>query len=165
MKKSEPDADFMRRAIAEAQLGGITGNYQVGAVVVTGDGQIVSVAHTELHDRCDPTAHAEILALRAATEARGSKYLEDCYLYSTLEPCPMCASAAIWAKLAGLVFGATLEDALDFASRADARFTWRQIKIKAQHVVDAGTPKLTVRSGFLREECVRLLREQVASAR
>jgi tRNA(Arg) A34 adenosine deaminase TadA len=156
MSEHLPSAKIMRRAIKEARLAESSGNYRLGAVVVTKDLEVLSSAHTELHTRPDPTAHAEIIALRGAAELRESKYLADCFLYTTLEPCPMCTSAAIWAKLGGIVFGATLEDVLEFGSHSDPRFTWRQITVKAQTIIDAGTPRLSLSGGFLRDECLVL---------
>jgi len=163
MSESRPNEQVMRRAIKEARLAESSGNYRLGAVVVTGELEVISSAHTELHTRPDPTAHAEIVALRGAAELRQNKYLEGCFLYTTLEPCPMCTSAAIWAKLGGIVFGATLEDALEFGSRADPRFTWRQIAVNARTIVEAGTPRLSLSGGFLRDECLRLFDDSADS--
>jgi tRNA(adenine34) deaminase len=100
----------MRLALAEAQRAFDAGEVPVGAVVVRG-GQILGRGHNRVEQLGDPTAHAEMLAITAACEAVGSKFLDQCTLYVTLEPCPMCAGAMVWARLSRLVFGAFDEKA------------------------------------------------------
>jgi tRNA(adenine34) deaminase len=95
---------FMRRALAAAAEAAGRGEVPVGAVVVLGD-QVVSVAHNERETASDPTAHAEVLALRRAATALGSWRLCDADLYVTMEPCPMCAGALINARIRRLYFG------------------------------------------------------------
>jgi tRNA(adenine34) deaminase len=95
---------FMRRALAAAEEAAGRGEVPVGAVVVVGD-EIVAVAHNERETGCDPTAHAEILALRRAAAALGSWRLTGADLYVTMEPCPMCAGALVNARLRRLYFG------------------------------------------------------------
>ena len=95
---------FMRRALAAAEEAAGRGEVPVGAVVVVG-GEIVAVAHNERETGCDPTAHAEILALRRAAAALGSWRLTGADLYVTMEPCPMCAGALVNARLRRLYFG------------------------------------------------------------
>jgi tRNA(adenine34) deaminase len=99
------DSDAMVLALAEARRAGAAGEIPVGAVVVAG-GIVVGAAGNAREATGDPTAHAEILALREAATARGSWRLEDATLYVTLEPCPMCAGALVAARLGRLVFGA-----------------------------------------------------------
>ena len=82
------------------------GEVPISACVVARDGTLLSQAHNEVESRRDATAHAELLALQAAMKLRGEKYLEDCTLYVTLEPCAMCAQAISLAKIGKLVFGA-----------------------------------------------------------
>ena len=100
----ERELAFMRRALAAAELAGDRGEVPVGAVVVVG-GEIVAVAHNERETGSDPTAHAEILALRRAATALGRWRLTDADLYVTMEPCPMCAGALVNARLRRLYFG------------------------------------------------------------
>ena len=95
---------FMRLAIAEAEKAPAHEDVPVGAVVVVGD-QVISSAHNRREIDADPTAHAEILALRAAAQSRGSWRLSDARLYVTLEPCPMCAGALVNARVAEVFFG------------------------------------------------------------
>lgn len=99
------DEHFMRLALAEAQAAAEHGDVPVGAVVVR-DGQVVGAAHNERELRADPTAHAEVLALRAAALALGGWRLHSTVLYCTLEPCPMCAGAIQQARVARVVYGA-----------------------------------------------------------
>jgi tRNA(adenine34) deaminase len=100
----EQDLLFMRRALAAAEEAAGRGEVPVGAVVVVG-GEIVAIAHNERETGSDPTAHAEILALRRAAAALGSWRLTGADLYVTMEPCPMCAGALVNARLRRLYFG------------------------------------------------------------
>lgn len=100
----------MKVALREAERAYDAGEVPIGAVVVQ-QGQIIGRGHNLVETLRDPTAHAEIIAITAACETLGSKFLQDCTLYVTLEPCPMCAGAIVWARLARLVFGAFDEKA------------------------------------------------------
>jgi tRNA(Arg) A34 adenosine deaminase TadA len=96
----------MERALAEAEAAAARGEVPVGAVVLAPDGAVLAAAGNRTVELSDPTAHAEILAIRAACAARGAPRLPDCELVVTLEPCPMCASAIAQARLRRLVYGA-----------------------------------------------------------
>jgi tRNA(adenine34) deaminase len=98
------DRDFMQLALAEARRVGATGDVPVGSVVVV-DGRVVAVAGNQREGAGDPTAHAEILALRQAAAETGAWRLNGATLYVTLEPCPMCAGAIVGARLGRVVFG------------------------------------------------------------
>ena len=100
------DHDAMRAALVQAVAAQVHADVPVGAVVVR-DGRIIASAHNERELSGDPTAHAEVLALRAAAAAVGSWRLDGCTLYVTLEPCAMCAGAIINARIGRVVFGAT----------------------------------------------------------
>ena len=97
---------FMDLALAEARAAGLRGEVPVGAVIVAPGGQVVARAGNRTRELNDPTAHAEILALRAACAAAGSERLPGHDLYVTLEPCPMCAAALSNARIARLYYGA-----------------------------------------------------------
>ena len=99
------DLDFMRLALEQAALAGERGEVPVGAVVVQGD-QVIAVGSNAPIGDHDPTAHAEIIALRAAGEALGNYRLSDCRLYVTLEPCAMCSGAIFHARLSEVIYGA-----------------------------------------------------------
>ncbi len=96
----------MQRALAEAVAAIKAGEVPIGAVVVR-DGAVIAAAHNQPRTRSDPTAHAEILAIRAAAKALGSERLEGCELWVTLEPCAMCAGAIAHARIARLYYGAS----------------------------------------------------------
>ncbi len=102
---TEVDEGLMRAALAEARAAGEAGEVPIGAVVVAG-GAIVGRGQNRVLRNCDPTAHAEMVALRAAAEATGNYRLPGCELYVTLEPCAMCSGAMIHARLRRLIFGA-----------------------------------------------------------
>jgi tRNA(adenine34) deaminase len=99
-------ADPMQEALAEAQAAVARGEVPVGAIVTGPDGNILARAGNRAEQRNDPTAHAEILALRAAAALRGNPRLPDCDLFVTLEPCPMCAHAISLFRIRRLIFGA-----------------------------------------------------------
>ncbi|MFQ3575468.1 MAG: nucleoside deaminase [Cytophagales bacterium] len=104
-----PDKDhefFMREALKEAQYAFDDGEIPVGAVVVCGE-KIIGRGHNQTEKLHDVTAHAEMIAITAASNFIGGKYLKDCKLYVTLEPCVMCAGAMKWAQLSELIFGAS----------------------------------------------------------
>lgn len=96
----------MQRALAEAKAAGARGEVPVGAVVTGPDGRVLAASGNEVEARRDPTAHAEMLALRAAAAAGGGKFLQGCTLSVTLEPCPLCAAAISLFRIDRLVFGA-----------------------------------------------------------
>ncbi len=104
----QSDTHFMQLALAEARKAFDMGEVPVGAVIVI-DGKVIARAHNLTETLNDVTAHAEMQAFTAAAENLGGKYLWDCTLYVTLEPCVMCAGAAYWTQIKRIVFGATDE--------------------------------------------------------
>lgn len=100
------DLHFMKEALREAQAALQEDEVPIGAVVVS-RGRIIAKGHNMTERLNDPTAHAEMIALTAATEAIGGKYLSDCCLFVTVEPCPMCAAALAWARIGRIVYGAS----------------------------------------------------------
>ena len=104
---SEERENFMELAFAEAEAAAAAGEVPVGAVLVDGNsGEVLAAAGNRVESECDPSAHAELLAIRAAAATRASPRLGDCDLYVTLEPCPMCAQAISFARIRRLYFGA-----------------------------------------------------------
>lgn len=134
------DTYFMRQALTEARAAAEEGEVPVGAVIVC-DNRIIARAHNQTERLNDVTAHAEMLAITAATEALGAKYLQKCSLYVTVEPCMMCAGAIGWAQISEIVYGTSDE------KRGFSRFA-----PKAFH------PKATVKKGVLEEECAEEMR-------
>ena len=104
---SRPPQGHMLTALAEAEAAGARGEVPVGAVLVDGQGIVLARAGNRTRELADPTAHAEMLAIRAASTALQSERLTGCDLYVTLEPCPMCAAAISFARIRRLYFGAT----------------------------------------------------------
>jgi len=133
------DTYFMQKALQEAQLAFDKGEVPVGAVVVLNN-TIISRAHNLTETLNDVTAHAEMQAFTAAADFLGGKYLKDCILYVTLEPCQMCAGASYWAQIGKIVYGAT---------EPDRGF------VKLQTTLH---PKTKVKKGVLEEECSTLLK-------
>jgi tRNA(adenine34) deaminase len=143
---------WMDRALAQARLAVDHDDVPVGAVVVRG-GEVVAEARNRREVDADPTAHAEILALRAAARALGSWRLDGCTLYVTLEPCSMCAGALVLARLPALVFGATDPKAGAVGSLYDIA---REPRLNHQ---------VHVESGILAEDCGQILKRFFAARR
>lgn len=101
----ETDEKYMREALREAEAALEDKEIPIGAVIVC-RGRIISRGHNMVEKLHDATAHAEMIAITAATEAVGGKYLDDCTLYVTVEPCPMCAAALNWSQIGRIVWGA-----------------------------------------------------------
>ena len=99
-------AGFMERALAEAQAAGARGEVPIGAVIASPDGAVIAAAGNRTRELNDPTAHAELLVIRAACAHLGSQRLTGCDLYVSLEPCPMCAAAISFARIRRLYYGA-----------------------------------------------------------
>ena len=131
----------MRQALHEAQLAFDEGEVPVGAVVVC-RGRVIAHAHNQTETLTDVTAHAEMLALTSAASWLGGKYLADCTLYVTVEPCPMCAGALGWAQVSRVVWGA------DDEKRGFRRYA-----------PDVLHPKAETTSGVLADECVALMKD------
>lgn len=151
-----PQEQFMKAAIAEARNAYRKGDYAIGAVIVKNNKIIVSVANATKVEE-DPTCHAELVAISRAAKLLNQRHLLGCVLYTTHEPCPMCVSAAVWAKLDGIVWGARIEDMANYAEQNNNQhYAWRTIKIKASEIIDKAPNKPFVIEEFMREECKNL---------
>ena len=133
------DEDYMRKAIAEAQQAAAEDEIPIGAIV-TCRGRIVARTHNLTETLHDVTAHAEMQAITAAANALGGKYLQDCTMYVTVEPCPMCAGALGWAQISRIIYGAK-----------DEKRGYTAYAPKALH------PKTEVQAGVLEEDCRELM--------
>lgn len=141
------DADAMRAAIVQARAGIATGQSPFGAVILRG-GAVVASAHNAVWLDGDPTAHAEVKAIRRAAVSLGTIDLSGCAILSTCEPCPMCLAAIHWSKLDRVAFGATIADA------AAAGFT--ELHVAAAELARLGGSRLMVEQGPCRDECREL---------
>ena len=135
------DERFMREALAEAHRALDRDEIPIGAVIVA-DERIVGRGHNLTETLHDVTAHAEMQAITAAAEHLGGKYLDQCTLYVTVEPCVMCAGALGWAQIGRVVYGA-----------ADEKRGFQRFAPQALH------PRCTVNSGVLEDECARLMKD------
>ena len=135
----EQDEKYMLEALREAHLAADEGEIPIGAVMVW-KGRIIGRGHNQTERLHDTTAHAEMLAITAASETMGGKYLTDCTLYVTVEPCPMCAGALAWSQVGRIVYGAP-----------DQR---RGFSLFSPSLLHPRTEKL---GGILQEECAQLM--------
>ena len=133
------DERFIEEALREARAAEAEDEVPIGAVVVC-RGRIIAKGHNMTERLHDPTAHAEMIAIPSATEAMGGKYLNDCCLYVTVEPCPMCAAAMNWAQLGRVVYGA-----------ADPKRGYTRFSPSLLH------PKTEVCSGIKENECSEIV--------
>ena len=132
---------YMREALREASFAAAEDEVPIGAVIVC-RGRIIGKGHNMTEKLCDATAHAEMIAITAATEAMGGKYLNDCTLYVTVEPCPMCAGALAWSQIGKVVYGAS-----------DPKRGFTNFTPSLMH------PKTVIESGVLAEECGNMVTE------
>ncbi len=135
----EADERFMREALREAQAAAAEDEVPIGAVVVC-RGRIIGKGHNMVERLNDPTAHAEMIAITAACSEMGGKYLTDCTLYVTVEPCPMCAAALAWSQISRVVYGA-----------ADPKRGYSLFSPRLLH------PKTEISGGILQQECSSLI--------
>ena len=143
------DARFMREAIEIAHLGVRAGQSPFGACVVR-DGRVIARAHNTVLRDSDPSAHAEVNAVRAACAALGSHDLSRCIVYATGEPCPMCLGCCYWAHVSRIVFGSSLADseAIGFGELPYAPAT----------LLSGAARPLLVEGGVLRDECLGIFK-------
>ena len=142
MKETDDkDEQFMRKALYEAQRAAEEGGIPIGAVIVCND-RIISRAHNLTEKLHDVTAHAEMQAITAAADLLGGKYLSDCTLYVTIEPCVMCAGAIGWAQIGRIVYGAS-----------DEKRGYQLYAPRALH------PKAVVTRGVLEAECRQMMQD------
>jgi tRNA(adenine34) deaminase len=140
MELAFDDQYYMKKALEEAHLAYAKGEVPVGAVIVYKN-QIIARAHNLTEQLNDVTAHAEMQAFTAAADYTGGKYLKDCTLYVTLEPCQMCAGASYWTQIGKIVFGAQ-----------DPSRGYRALETKLH-------PKTKVSFGVLEKECSQLIKK------
>lgn len=143
----EDDKRYMQMALAQASEAASEDEVPIGAVIVC-RGRIIGKGHNMTERFKDPTAHAEMIALTSATQAMGGKYLNDCTLYVTVEPCPMCAAALCWAQIGRIVYGA-----------ADPKRGYSLFTPSLLH------PKTEVTSGVLGDECSKIVTDYFKSKR
>ncbi|MBD2516789.1 nucleoside deaminase [Nostoc sp. FACHB-973] len=136
---------FMRLALAEAKKG----DAPYGAVIVK-DNEVVAVAHNTVKTDNDPSAHAEINVIRRLTAKLKNPSLEGYSIYTTGEPCPMCASACVWSGLSEIVYGASIEDLISVNQS--------QINISCEQVIAQSLIKIKVSKGVLKNECLELFK-------
>ena len=145
----DEDEKFMRYALAEAQAALAEDEIPIGAVIVC-NGRVIGRGHNLTERLCDVTAHAEMQAITAAADTLGGKYLTDCTLYVTVEPCLMCAGAIGWSQISRIVYGAE-DDKRGYHIYTPQRQPFH--------------PKAPVCAGVLRDECAALIKNFFADKR
>lgn len=155
-----PQPHMMRLAIGEAHKARAQGDYSIGAVIVRG-GTIVASSGNRVRIDEDPTHHAEIAAIRLACRDQKSRFLQGCILYSTHEPCPMCAAAVVWSKMDGVVFATTQADMAAFREEhGNNELSWRTINLPCRELFSKAEPPPFVVGPFMRTECLGLFHDR-----
>jgi tRNA(adenine34) deaminase len=144
---------FMRAAIAEAEKGKRGDDYGVGAVVVRKSRVIARASNRTKRDQ-NQVAHAEVLAIQAAARKLGRRHLSECTIYTTHEPCPMCAGAIVFARLKGVVYGARYRDMERYAKKnATKHFSWKTVDMSCELVLKKSRTNIVLVKDFMRKEC------------
>ena len=146
-EQKKTDEQYMRKAMAEAEQAASECEVPIGAVVVC-RGRVIARTHNLTETLCDVTAHAEMQAITAAANELGGKYLSECTLYVTVEPCPMCAGALGWSQISRIVYGAP-----------DVKRGYQLYSPRALH------PKTSVTAGILEDECREMMQQFFRSKR
>ena len=141
MNREDSHIGFMKKALNEAKIAYSEDEIPVGAIIVC-QGKVIARAHNQTECLNDVTAHAEILAITAACNRLGGKYLTDCTLYVTMEPCVMCAGALAWAQIGAIVYGAS-----------DPKRGYARVTPSILH------PKTQVISGIMADECSSIVKD------
>ncbi len=149
MTITHPNKQLMHKAITLAIANAKKGGHAIGAIIVK-NGKIISQGVNTVVSDENPTHHAEMNAITNATKKLKSRKLQGCYLYSTYEPCPMCASAAIWARCEGIVYGTSMKN-------TNEKYHQR-ILITSEKILSKGDPQLKLHKEFMKKECDRLLK-------
>lgn len=144
----------MKRAIVMAERGIDQGQSPFGSIIVRGN-EVVAEGHNQVWRTTDPSAHAEIITIRKAAQILASIDLSDCVLYSTCEPCPMCASAIHWAKLEAVVFGARIADAQHAG--------FQELPMSIEELYGEGRSPVMIVADVMRDECARLFDTWIAA--
>ncbi|HUO35125.1 MAG TPA: nucleoside deaminase [Candidatus Acidoferrum sp.] len=157
----KPKKRFMELAIAEARRAGDRGDYPIGAVItrISGGREVViASAGNRVKTSGSSIKHVELETLKYVSSGYG-RYLEDFVLYSTHEPCAMCAGACVWSRIGAVVFGVSQEDIAAFGRKNGTEYyKWRACLIPCEFVLKKGNHVVPVTGGFLRRECQKLFR-------
>jgi tRNA(adenine34) deaminase len=147
---------FMQLAIKKAKLARKEGDYSIGAVLAKGN-KIIAVCGSRTKIDQSPVAHAEMLAIIKGSKILKNRHLKNCVLYTTHEPCPMCASLVVWTKLKGVVYGCIIQDMKKYRNNhANKEYLWRTIDIPCSQIFKKSTEKVEWIKGFMRKDCMKL---------
>ena len=146
----KPLKKYMRLALGIAERGVRRGNSPFGSCIVKGD-RVIALSHNTVLTEKDATNHAEMNAVRLACRKLRSHQLDGCVIYSTTEPCPMCFSAIHWARIGTIVYGTGIADA--------KRLGFSELTVSDRRLKKEGRSRVRISSGFMRQECLELLRE------
>ena len=156
-----PQLEFMKLAIDYAIGAAKSGDYGIGAVLVSDLGEVTAAASNGTKINQDPTRHAELIAIRLAATKLMTRHLGGLVLYTTHEPCSMCTSAAVWSRLKGIVYGASIEDMKEHSqSNNNGDYLWRTINIGCREIIQRSSSDngIFVIGPYMQEECKQLFK-------
>lgn len=146
----------MQLAIQEAEKARKAGDYVVGAILVRGNEVLVACSNRSKRDE-NPIAHAETLAIIKTSKILGRRHLNDCVLYCTHEPCPMCAGVCVFARLKGVVYGARISDMSNYRKKnGNGHYLWRTVSVSCKTIFEKSTENIILIGDFMRDECKKL---------
>ena len=147
---------YMQKAFREALKAYKAEEVPVGAIAVR-NGKIIARSHNQKENKQSPTAHAELLVMQKAAKKLKSWRLLGVTIYSTLEPCPMCAGIIVLSMLEGVVAGSNQQDMKNYRLKnSNKHYLWRNFEIRAKKILQSGIPKPYIIENFMREECNKL---------
>jgi len=149
--KITPKKKFMEEAIKLAKQSAKKGEYAIGAVVVKNN-KIIGKGMNSSFGEKDSSCHAEVVAMRKASKRLKNRYLKDCILYSTAEPCCMCVGLAIWCQLGGIVYGTNIKDMENYWTKRGNK----KKLMSCKNILKGYGSSINVKAGFMREECKEL---------
>lgn len=147
--KFTPQRKFMNHAIKEANLAYERGDYPIGACIVK-NGKIIASSGNRGKTKDDSTRHPELELIQYVVGMHTGPYLEDCVLYTTHEPCPMCSGACVWSKIGGIVYGSSIEDFKPHTN-TENKFKWRIIDIPCRTITE--NTDIAVFGPYMQKEC------------
>lgn len=152
--KFTPKEEFMKVAIDQALFAFDRGDYPIGSCIVK-DGKVLALSSNRVKTKDDSTRHTELEVIQYVVGMQKGPYLQDCILYTTHEPCPMCTGAAVWAKIGGIVYGNSIDGFKPYTKETNY-LKWRIIDIACREV--AKDTDIEIHGPFMEEECAKLFR-------
>lgn len=152
--KFAPKRKFMNIALKQARLAFDCGDYPIGSCIVR-DNEVIAVSSNRVKSKDDSTRHTELEIIQYVVGMQNGPYLEDCILYTTHEPCPMCSGAAVWSRLGGIVYGNSINDFKNYTKESNY-LKWRVIDIPSRTITKDSN--IEIHGPFMNKQCLELFK-------